>query len=275
VKAADGVRYIEIRWGPLLHLEGRLKPAGVIAAVCDGARAGAKAALAAGDPIEVRLIATALRSHEPAANTALARTASQFIHRGLVGWDLAGLEQQYDDPGLHARSFQVARAGGLRLTCHAGEWGGAAQVWRALALGVERIAHGSVAIEDPALCAELRARRIALDLCPTSNVQAGIVKSIAKHPLARLDRAKVPVTLSTDDLTVSDVTLSEEYARVVEGLGIGLARLWAIDRRSLDFAFADEATLAPLRTEFDAWAAANPTLGMGVSRRSAAAPKTP
>jgi adenosine deaminase len=274
VKASDGVRYVEIRWGPLLHLDGGLTPAGVIAAVCDGARDGAAAAKAAGHPIVVRLIATALRSDEPAANAALARIASRFLDRGLVGWDLAGPEERYDDPGLHGRSFEVARAGGLRLTCHAGEWGGAAQVWRALELGVERIAHGSVAIDDSALCAELRARRIALDLCPTSNVQAGIVSSIAEHPLTRLDRAKVPVTLSTDDLTVSDVSLTEEYARVVEGLGVGLDELWAIDRRSLDLAFADEATLAPLRTEFDAWSAAKPELRVGGHRKRASRPKT-
>src|SRR6266540_2182433 len=136
VKAIDGVRYLEIRWGPLLHTARGLALDAGIAAVCAGAEAGAKAAAAAGRPIEVRLIATALRSHDPAANVALAEAA--------------------------------ARGGGLRITLHAGEWGGAPHVRRALALEPERIAHGSPAIDDDELCQALIDGEIALDLCPTS-----------------------------------------------------------------------------------------------------------
>ena len=259
-KAADGVRYVEIRWGPLLHLERGLTPARVIAAVCDGAAAGVRAAAGSGREIAVRLISTAIRSHEPAANVALAEVAAGFRERGLVGWDLAGVEERFPDPALHAASFVAARAGGLRLTCHAGEWGGAAQVRRALALVPERIAHGPLAIDDPALCAELRNRRIALDLCPTSNVQAGVVASVSDHPLARLHRLGVPVTLSTDDMTVSDITLSQEYARARSEIGVSAAELWAIDRRALDVAFGEESVLAGLRAEFDTWAASRPEL---------------
>ncbi|HYL41476.1 MAG TPA: hypothetical protein VET90_09215, partial [Candidatus Binatus sp.] len=84
--------------------------------------------------------------------------------------------------------------------------------------------------------------------------------SIEDHPIARLHRAGVPVSLSTDDLTVSDLTLSQEYERVVGAIGLTLPELWAIDRHALDVAFADEATLAPLRADFDAWAVANDRL---------------
>jgi adenosine deaminase len=257
VKAIDGVRYVEIRWGPLLHTARGLAVDAGIAAVCAGAEAGASAAAASGRPIAVGLIATALRSHERAANVTLAEIAGRFRDRGLVGWDLAGPEEQYPDPLIHKASFEAARAGGLRITLHAGEWGGAAQVRRALALEPERIAHGSSAIDDDALCQELIARGVALDLCPTSNVQAGIVPSLEAHPLARLYRRGVPVTLSTDDLTVSHVTLTDEYARAIERIGLAPAELWAIDRGALDVAFADDATLAPLRSEFDAWSAAD------------------
>jgi adenosine deaminase len=256
-KAADNVRYVEIRWGPLLHVAGGLSLADGIAAVCAGAASAAGRTGAV-----VRLICTALRSHDPAANLELARTAARFRDRGLVGWDLAGQEAAYPDPLTHAAAFEAARAGGLRITTHAGEWGGAAQVERALAVSPERIAHGPGAVDDPALCRTLIDRGISLDLCPTSNWQAGIVPSVAAHPLARLHRDGVPVTLNTDDTTVSDITLSEEYLRAVEFIGLTLPELWAIDRRALDrgVAFADESALAPLRTEFDAWAAGIPEL---------------
>ncbi len=249
-KAADGVRYVEIRWGPLLHVRRGLSLEDGIAAVCAGATEAA-----ARTDTTVRLICTALRSHDPARNLVLAEVAARFLDRGLTGFDLAGLEAEFPDPLLHRAAFDAARSGGLRLTLHAGEWDGAGQVRRALEIDPERIAHGSVAIDDPALCRELASRNVTLDLCPTSNVQAGIVASIAAHPLARLHRAGVPVPLSTDDATVSDVTLSEEYARAVERIGLSLRELWAIDRHALDVAFADDATLAPLHAEFDAWAA--------------------
>ena len=254
-KAADGVRYVEIRWGPLLHVAGGLSTADGIAAVCAGARDAA-----ARTGTVVRLICTALRSHDPVWNVGLAETAARFRDDGLTGWDLAGPEAAFPDPLTHAWAFQAARAGGLRITLHAGEWGGATQVRRALALDPERIAHGPGAVDDQELCAELTARGISLDLCPTSNWQAGIVPSIAAHPLARLHRAGVPVTLSTDDTTVSDLTLSEEYVRAVEAIGLTLPELWAIDRHALDVAFADDTDLVPLRDAFDAWAAGIPEL---------------
>src|SRR5512140_3436910 len=169
-KAADGVRYLEIRWGPLLHVARGLSLEDGIAAVCAGAR---EASGRAGTV--VRLICTALRSHDPEANLRLAETAADFREQGLTGWDLAGPEAAYPDPLTHREAFTAARAGGLRITLHAGEWGGAAQVRRALAVEPERIAHGPGAIDDPELCRELAARGVALDLCPTSNWQAGLV----------------------------------------------------------------------------------------------------
>jgi adenosine deaminase len=254
-KAADNVRYVEIRWGPLLHVTRGLSLADGIAAVCAGARDGAGRTGAV-----VRLICTALRSHDPEANLELARTAVRFRDHGLTGFDLAGPEAAFPDPLAHAAAFEAARAGGLRITVHAGEWGGAAQVERALAVSPERIAHGPGAVDDPALCRELIARGVTLDLCPTSNWQVGLVPSVAAHPLARLHRAGVPVTLNTDDTTVSDITLTEEYVRAVEEIGLSVPELWAIDRRALEVAFAEPVDLAPLRTAFDAWSAGIPEL---------------
>lgn len=264
-KAADGVRYVEIRWGPRLHVARGLSLSDGIAAVCAGARDAAERT-----GTVVRLICTAMRSHDPEANVGLAGTAARFRDEGLTGWDLAGPEAAFPDPLDHGAAFEAARAGGLRITLHAGEWGGAGQVRRALALAPERIAHGPGAADDPDLCRALIARGVALDLCPTSNVQAGIVPSLAAHPLARLHRAGVPVTLSTDDTTVSDLTLSEEYRRAVEEIGLTLPELWTIDRRALDVAFADEADLAPLRADFEAWAAGVPEVAAPPAAEDAA-----
>jgi adenosine deaminase len=108
--------------------------------------------------------------------------------------------------------------------------------------------------------AELIRRRVTLDLCPTSNVQAGIVASVGDHPIARLHRAGVQVSLSTDDATVSDTLLSDEYARVVEDIGLSLPELWAINLQGLDAAFAPAEVVAGLKAIFEAWRATIPEL---------------
>ena len=255
-KAADRVAYAEIRWAPLLHTVRGLSGRHVIDAVADGARVAAGVGR-----IEVRLIATLLRSHDPAANLALVRELEAGgLPDGLVGIDLAGPEEGYPDPLVHGDAIRLAREIGLHVTVHAGEWGGAAQVRRALALDPERIAHGPLAIDDPELVAELVDRGVWLDLCPTSNVQAAIVPELKSHPLRRLLHAGVRVTLSTDDLTVADVSLSDEYVRAVEEIGLTVPELWGLDLAALDAAFCDDATRARLRAEFVEWGAVIPEL---------------
>src|SRR4051795_10700758 len=189
--ASDGTRYVEIRWAPALHTERGLTLRDGIAAVLAGAASGALET-----NVVVRLIAVALRSHAPEMNKRMAEEAVRFVDDGLTGFDCAGQEARFPDPSLFADAFEVARKGGLGITCHAGEWGGAPQIWRALELKPARIAHGPAAIDDPELMNELIAREVTLDLCPTSNVQAGIVRSVAEHPIAELFRSGVPVTLS-------------------------------------------------------------------------------
>jgi adenosine deaminase len=260
--AEDGTRYVEIRWAPALHTERGLGLRDGIAAVCRGAREGAAAATADDRPIDVRLIAVAMRSHPPSRNVDVAEAAVAFLREGLTGFDLAGPEAAFADPLPHAGAFGIARSGGLGISLHAGEWGGAAQVRRALQLDPARIAHGAAAATDAGLMAELVAGDVTLDLCPTSNVQAGIYPRLADHPLPRLVRAGVKVTLSTDDRTVSDLTLPAEYGHVRREMGLTPRELWRLDRQGLLSAFLqhDEPLRRRLLAEFDAFAAAEPEL---------------
>ncbi|MEP6681260.1 MAG: adenosine deaminase [Chloroflexota bacterium] len=243
--ASDGVAYAEIRWAPRLHLQEGLAVAEVIDAVSRGiSRAAAK--LGPGTPL-IGLVVVAMRSHPPAANVELARTAAAF-GAPLVGFDLAGLEAEYPAPP-HAAAFRAAEEGGLHLTVHAGEVPGPAHVREALELGAERVAHGVTAIEDAELMALLRQRDVTLDLCPTSNVQTGVVPELAEHPLAALHRAGVSVTISTDDPTIAATTLSGELAATATALGLSRAELAAIALNAFDRAFAPRQMIAPRRAE--------------------------
>jgi adenosine deaminase len=241
--AADGIRYAEIRWAPRLHLERGLSVSDVIDAVSTGV---ARAA-AATDAPTIGLIVTAMRSHPPAVNAELARVAGA-AGEPVVGFDLAGPEAAWPAPP-HAIAFVAAREAGLALTAHAGEVAGPERVREVLDFGVRRVAHGVTAIEDPTLLDLLRARDITLDLCPTSNVQAGVVGSLDEHPLAALHRAGVSVTVSTDDLTVTGTTLSEELARCADALSLTGEELTSIALNGFGRAFAPPSVMAPLTAE--------------------------
>jgi adenosine deaminase len=210
----------------------------------------------------IGLIATAMRSHPPAANVELARAAAAF-GPPVIGFDLAGLEAEYPAPP-HAAAFRAAADGGLALTAHAGEVPGPERIREALAFGVSRIAHGVTAAQDPDLMALLRERDVTLDLCPTSNVQAGIVADLASHPLAELHRAGVSVTLSTDDRTVSATTLTDEMSLTAQALRLTPAELAAIAVNAFRRAFGPRVVLEPMARAAEAawteWAALGPAI---------------
>ncbi len=199
--AADNIDYLEVRWAPALHTRGGLKVPDVIKAVLAGLK---------GAPLQAVAIVCAMRQHPPEQNVELARAAGRFAGRGVVGFDLAGDEVRY--PASPQRpAFEVAKAAGLWLTCHAGEAGGPSSVEEALSLGVERIAHGVIGARDPRIVDRLRSESVVLDLCPTANWKCKAVPSLAAHPLPRLVRAGVRCTISTDSRTVAGTTLSHEF----------------------------------------------------------------
>ncbi|MGZ6214540.1 MAG: adenosine deaminase family protein, partial [Candidatus Limnocylindria bacterium] len=235
-----------------LHLERGMPVRDVIAAVADGV-AEAASRLGPRTPF-IGLIVTAMRSHPPGANVELARSAAAF-GPPVVGFDLAGPEAAFPAPP-HAAAFLAAAEGGLALTAHAGEVPGPERIREALAFGVRRIAHGVTAAEDPALIELLRERDVTLDLCPTSNVQAGIVAELAAHPLPALHRAGVSVTLSTDDRTVSNTSLTDEMAQSAGAMQLTAAELAAIAVNAFRRAFGPRSVLDPMTTAAEqAWAA--------------------
>lgn len=134
----------------------------------------------------------------------------------LVGLTLGGSEHEYP-PELFEGVYRLARELGLRRTVHAGEALGPASVRTSLdLLQTERVGHGVRSIEDPALVARLADEGIPLEVCPTSNLCTGVYRSWNQHPLVRLHRAGVTVTLNTDDPTFFGCTLSDEADRALE-----------------------------------------------------------
>ncbi len=238
--AADGVVYAEIRYAPEQHLEQGLTLDEVVEAVLRGFADGESDAAAAGRPIKVRCLVTAMR--HAARSREIAELAVRYRDSGVVGFDIAGAEAGHP-PTRHLDAFEYMRANNAPFTIHAGEAFGLPSIHEAIAFcGTDRLGHGVRVIDDielPAgakpsdhsfVGAELgdianivRDKRIPLELCPSSNVQTGAVASIAEHPFNVLARLRFRVTVNTDNRLMSDTTMSKEFLRLADEFGYGWA----------------------------------------------------
>lgn len=244
-EAAQGTRYAEVSFTAAGHGE-RLGDLGMpLTAVLEGLDAGREAF-----GIECRLILdhSRRRSVERAWRTLdLARRHDAVVAVGLAG-DESHLGDPFDDV------FAAARDEGLHVVHHAGEGEGPASIRQALGPGrTERLGHGIRVLDDPDLVAEVRERRIPLEVCPSSNVALGFAPTLEGHPLPRLRDAGLVVTLNTDIPALIDTPLATEYARVRDVFGYDDHALAALARAGVDASFAPTPTKARLHRSLDAW----------------------
>jgi adenosine deaminase len=231
--AHEGVRYIEIRYSPVLNTQEGLSLDEAVEAPLRGIASGTFETGTVG-----RVIICALRHLDPDVSSELARLAVAYKHRGVVGFDLAGGERDHP-ASAHMESFAYARSHDLAVTVHAGEGDGAESVRQAVHLcGANRIGHATRMYEDHSLSQYVNDRRIALEICLTSNVQTRAVASYEVHPLRTyFDHGQV-VVLNTDNRLMSGVTLTDEYAHAAASLGFTLSELAQVARNGFTSAFA-------------------------------------
>jgi adenosine deaminase len=189
--------------------------------------------------IEGRILISCVRNFgvEPALR--VARYAADRAHPYIVGFSMAGDEENYP-PAAYADAFRIAADAGLGCTVHAGEWAGPKSVRGALELPVSRIGHGVRSIEDPELVEELAERGTYLECCPSSNVVLGLYPSYDEHPFPTLATAGVRVTLGSDDPPYFGASIGGEYEICREHFGFGDDDLRAITRTALEAAFCEE-----------------------------------
>ncbi|MEW5870591.1 MAG: adenosine deaminase [Chloroflexota bacterium] len=216
--ARDNVRYIELRFTPVALGRSEGFPLSeVMDWVIEGTR---KAEQLHG--VKARLIASVNRHEDLDLALEVATLAAERKDRGIVGLDMAGDEANHSGRGFLG-VFKLAKEAGLHLTVHAGEWGSAENVADAiLYLHADRIGHGIRVLEDPDITVLARERQIPFEVCVTSNYQSGVVPSLTVHPLPRMMSHGLNVTINTDDPSISQITLSDEYRLVCEDLGLSL-----------------------------------------------------
>ena len=230
--AAEGVRYIEVRYAPVLNVREGLSLGAAVEAPLRGL---ARAERDHG--ITGRIIVCAIRNMAPDVSMELARLAVEHRKQGVVGFDLAGGELG-NPAAAHARAFAYARENDLACTCHAGEGDGADSVRQALhECGAHRLGHATRLIEDEALVDYVGEREIPLEICLTSNVQTHAAKTYAAHPLRRYFDRGLKVVLNTDNRLMSGVTLTDEYLVAAEHLGFTLEELSTVAINGFESAF--------------------------------------
>lgn len=200
---ASGIMYAEIRFAPQLHRQKGLTQEEVVAAAIAGLE---------GSPC--RLILCCMRgSNNHNENMETVKIASEYLNKGVVLIDLAGAEALFPT-GNFRDIFDYATELNVPFTIHAGEADGAESVRLAVEYGAVRIGHGVRSIEDPEVVQLLADRQVALEMCPTSNINTKVCTDLAEYPIRKLLEAGVRVTINTDNMTVSNTTVEKEFEKI-------------------------------------------------------------
>jgi adenosine deaminase len=240
----EGVKYTELRFSPFLG-SNETTPQEKISAVLE--------AMAEGQEkygINSRLILCMMR-HEPVEKSLeVVHLGKLFKEKGVVGVDLAGNEEDYP-PEIHKKAFVLAKKEGFKITIHAGETGKSENIKKALfLLKADRIGHGFSVIRDPNLLQYVIRKKIPFEICIKSNLDTKGVKSLHQHPFLKLFKKGTMVTINTDDITVSKVTIMNEYERLLK-VGFSMKDIIKVIKNGIDASFAPEKVKESLLKELN------------------------
>jgi len=213
--ARENVRYMEVRYSPILHTDGGLKLTEISQAVIDGLKKGER-----DFGIQTGVIICGIRNMDPTTSLKLAELAIAFKNKGVIAFDLAGGE--YNHPAKdHKEAFDLALKNNLNITIHAGEAYGPESIHQALHYcGTHRIGHGTRLVEDGDLLNYVNDHRIPLEICIKSNLHTKAVPNIESHPIDFYIDYGLRVTINTDNRTISDTTVTDEYMLAIDKLGL-------------------------------------------------------
>ena len=215
--AAENVRYLEVRYSPVLHTRAGLKPTTIVDAVLEGLRVAKRET-----GIKSNVIICGIRHMDPMTSVRLAELAVAYKGKGVVGFDLAGAEEGHP-ARRHRDAVQLILDNNVNVTIHAGEAFGPESIAQAVHwCGAHRIGHGVRLRENGDLLNYLNDHRIPLEMCPSSNVQTGSVADFASHPLRFYFDFGLRVTVNTDNRLITDTTVTKELLLAHREMGFTL-----------------------------------------------------
>ncbi len=218
--AQENVRYMEVRYSPILHQQKGLTLHSIVQAVLEGLALAEKKY-----NIRTGVILCGMRHISPEISLKLADLTVAFKNKGVVGFDLAGAEEDFPAK-RHKEAFGRVLANNINCTLHAGEAYGPESIHQAIHLcGAHRIGHGVRLVEDGDLLNYVNDHRIPLECCPSSNVQTKAVRKMSDHPIRLYYDLGLRVTVNTDNRMVTNTTVSREYQVLHEQLNFSLEEI--------------------------------------------------
>jgi adenosine deaminase len=215
--AAENVRYLEVRYSPLLHTRQGLKSTTILEAVLQGLRAAKHET-----GIKSNVIVCGIRHMDPQTSVRLAELAVAYKGKGVVGFDLAGAEEGHP-ARRHQEAVQLILDNNVNVTIHAGEAYGPESIAQAVHYcGAHRIGHGVRLRENGDLLNYVNDHRVPLEMCPSSNVQTRSVADFESHPLKFYFDFGLRVTVNTDNRLITDTTSTKELLVMHEKMGFTL-----------------------------------------------------
>ena len=230
----DNVKYVEVRFAPQLSITRGMNCTTVMEAVLEGLKAAKEQC-----GIYYQVIACMMRHHSEETNLSMLKDCREFLGEGLCAVDLAG-----DEAGFPTRNFyelfQCAKKLDYPFTIHAGECGSVQSILDAVEMGARRIGHGIAMKGIPEVQKELAKKHIGVEMCPISNYQTKALRPGEVYPIREFANAGVPVTVNTDNRTVSNTSLGKEMKFLWEQFGISVEELYQYQKNALEAAFCDE-----------------------------------
>ena len=228
----ENVKYIEIRYSPFLHTKCGMSLEQTIESVHQGLMKGEQKF-----NVKSGIIVCGIRHISPEVSLRLADLAVRFKNKGVVGFDLAGAEENFPAKE-HREAFYLIRNNNINCTIHAGEAYGASSIHQAIHYcGANRIGHGTRLREDKDLMNYVNDHRIALEICISSNYHTNSVKSLKVHPIKYYYRQGIRVTINTDNRLISNTTLTKEFLLAHQLFGFNLNNFKEITINAMKSAF--------------------------------------
>lgn len=237
----ENVIYAEVRFAPIFHTKNGLSMEEVIEAVLEGLRSNNK--------VKTNLILCMMRGMDKETNLSVIDVASEYLSEGVCAVDLAGDECRYPLEE-YLELFEIAKTKNIPFTIHAGESGSASEVRKAIEIGASRIGHGIKAIEDETVLKLIKEKKVLLEVCPTSNVQTNNVDKYQDHPILKLYELGIRVNINTDNKTVSNVSISEEYQKLISIFNFSEDDFKVININAIESAFLREEEREALLKQF-------------------------
>lgn len=241
-----GYVYAEIRYAPLLHLNKGLSMDKVVEATIRGL----KKALTECQGFDANLILCCMRHAPEELNMQTIEMANKYKDQKVCAVDLAGAESLHPSP-YFAKVFNKAKEYGLNITIHAGESTGSDEIMAAIDNGAMRIGHGVHLSLDPQSIAKVLDNNVCFEFCPTSNLQTKSLKTYDDVPLKGFIANKIPVTINSDNMTVSDVTAIEDMAQMIKTFGLSKESVRDLYMNSINHAFISETDRTKILNEFN------------------------